>query len=137
MPSPRSILRQIFFRGVKFSMAPPKRDAKSPHKRDASGRLLPLPAGTKKQMGRPKGALNKINADIRMMIHEALHGVGGVEYLMDQAVENPRAFLPLLARIIPQEHKLSLGLGEELVGLLQDRRDQLSALREPVIEVDA
>ena len=107
------------------------------HKRDAKGRLLPLPAGTKKRTGRPKGALNKVNADIRTMIHEALNGVGGVEYLMDQAVENPRAFLPLLARIIPQEHKLSIGLGEELVGLLQDRRDQLSALREPVIEVDA
>ena len=51
--------------------------------------------------GRPKGKPNKINAEIREMIREALEEAGGTEYLVRQAEENPRAFLALVARIVP------------------------------------
>jgi hypothetical protein len=51
--------------------------------------------------GRPKGSQNKINADIRAMILEALDDVGGPRYLSRQAVENPVAFMGLLGKILP------------------------------------
>jgi len=51
--------------------------------------------------GRPKGSIDKGNALIREMIVEALHGVGGVSYLMEQATEKPAAFLALIGKVMP------------------------------------
>lgn len=51
--------------------------------------------------GRPKGVPNKATAAVKDMVVKALEGVGGVEYLMAQAHENPKAFLSLVGRVIP------------------------------------
>jgi hypothetical protein len=51
--------------------------------------------------GRPKGALNNINADVRAMILDALNRVGGERYLARQAEKNPVAFMSLVGRILP------------------------------------
>ena len=53
--------------------------------------------------GRPKGVLNKNNQLIRDMISEALHGVGGVDYLMDCATDpkTKAAFLGLIGKVMP------------------------------------
>ena len=51
--------------------------------------------------GRKKGTPNKINADVRAMILEALDDVGGPRYLARQAIENPGPFMSLLGRILP------------------------------------
>jgi hypothetical protein len=51
--------------------------------------------------GRKKGTPNKINADIRAMVLEALDDVGGPRYLSRQAKENPVAFMGLLGKILP------------------------------------
>jgi hypothetical protein len=51
--------------------------------------------------GRIKGTPNKVNADLRGMILGALAGVGGQEYLMRQADENPAAFLTLIGKVLP------------------------------------
>ena len=53
--------------------------------------------------GRPPGALNNINSDVRDMILTALNRVGGAKYLATQAIENPSAFMSLLGRILPRE----------------------------------
>ncbi len=53
--------------------------------------------------GRPKGSVNKITADVRKMIINALKRKGGVEYLVKQADENPVAFMGLIGKIIPKE----------------------------------
>ena len=42
------------------------------------------------------------------MVHEALHEVGGVDYLARQAKANPKAFLALLGRTLPKEQKTEL-----------------------------
>ena len=57
--------------------------------------------GRKKTGGRQKGTTNHLNRDIKEMIREALHGVGGVGYLVEQARANPTAFMTLVAKIIP------------------------------------
>jgi hypothetical protein len=35
------------------------------------------------------------------MMHQALHRVGGVKYLAQQAIDHPGAFLTLLAKVMP------------------------------------
>lgn len=57
----------------------------------------------KRGPGRPKGAANKITKDIREAISQAFDGVGGVEYLKAQALDNPQAFMTLLGKIVPSE----------------------------------
>lgn len=51
--------------------------------------------------GRPKGVPNKLTADLRAMILAALDRAGGENYLYEQALENPKAFLALLSRVLP------------------------------------
>ena len=58
--------------------------------------------------GRPAGRLNKVNADIKAMIVEALSEVGGVTYLKAQAAENPTAFLGLVGKVLPKEVHVDL-----------------------------
>jgi hypothetical protein len=51
--------------------------------------------------GRQKGTPNKATADIKEMVITALTGVGGPDYLMRQAEQNPVAFLSLIGRVLP------------------------------------
>jgi hypothetical protein len=51
--------------------------------------------------GRPRGLPNKLNADIKTMIVDALHAAGGQAYLARQAETNPAAFMALLGRVLP------------------------------------
>ena len=51
--------------------------------------------------GRPKGSGDKISRGVKEMVIAALNGVGGQAYLEEQAVENPKAFLTLIGKVIP------------------------------------
>lgn len=53
--------------------------------------------------GRPKGIPNKLTRSVKEAIQIAFDGVGGPEYLMRQAEENPQAFMTLLGKIIPTQ----------------------------------
>ena len=59
--------------------------------------------GPRAGAGRPKGVPNKTTASIKAAIEAAFQGVGGHEYLMQQAKENPQAFMTLLGKIIPAQ----------------------------------
>jgi hypothetical protein len=59
--------------------------------------------GTPKTGGRQKGTPNKLTLSIKQAIEEAFNGVGGAAYLMEQAQQNPQAFLTLLGKIIPAQ----------------------------------
>ncbi len=56
--------------------------------------------------GRAKGTPNKVNQSIREAIQIAFEQVGGVEYLVRLAQEDPKTFVPLLIKTIPPEPKL-------------------------------
>lgn len=67
-----------------------------------------LTAGAKRKppaagKGRPAGAVNKLTRSVKEAIEAAFQGVGGHEYLMRQAEENPQAFMTLLGKIIPTQ----------------------------------
>lgn len=55
--------------------------------------------------GRPKGSPNKITADLKRAILEALEAAGAkggtVGYLTTQANANPAAFLTLVGKVLP------------------------------------
>ena len=61
------------------------------------------PKGQKKLGGRKKGTPNKETKQLREMILEALDKAGGVQYLEKQADANPKAFLTLLAKVLPMQ----------------------------------
>jgi hypothetical protein len=55
----------------------------------------------KKTGGRVKGTPNKLTSDLKAMILQALDGAGGVDYLQNQAAENPTAFMTLVGKVLP------------------------------------
>src|SRR6188472_4506923 len=59
--------------------------------------------GAPKTGGREKGTPNKLSSDVKAMVLAALDRAGGEDYLLEQATANPKAFMSLLARIIPAQ----------------------------------
>lgn len=57
--------------------------------------------GQPKTGGRQKGTTNKLTADVKAMVLEALDKAGGVTYLLTQAQSNPNAFLTLVGKVLP------------------------------------
>lgn len=61
-----------------------------------------MPRGGKRPgAGRPQGALDRNNKQLREMILEALEAKGGIAYLADKAESHPQAFMSLLGRVLP------------------------------------
>lgn len=63
----------------------------------------PKPGQGHKFGGRTKGTPNKIPATVKQMVLAALTAEGGIDYLRQQARDNPTPFLTLLAKIVPQQ----------------------------------
>lgn len=51
--------------------------------------------------GRPKGSVNKVTADVKAMVLEALSNAGGADYLLAQSASNPNAFMALVGKVLP------------------------------------
>lgn len=62
----------------------------------------------KGQGGRNKGSLNRLTAEVRDMIAEALSRVGGASYLEEQANKNPVAFMALVGKLLPLQLKADI-----------------------------
>lgn len=85
-----------------------------------------------------KGKPNKATASLRSMILGALSDVGGQKYLADQARRNPKAFLSLLARVLPTEVKVPTGTSVVLLdwrALLNAPSPEVPAEAPEVIDV--
>ncbi len=65
--------------------------------------------------GRQKGTPNKLSASVKEAILHAFDRVGGVDYLVSQAAENPTAFLTLLGKILPIQAEVTGRDGEQLI----------------------
>ena len=59
--------------------------------------------GKREGAGRKKGTPNKLTTDIKKVILEAFEELGGPDYLVEVAKENPAVFCNLVGRIIPKE----------------------------------
>ena len=58
--------------------------------------------------GRQKGVTNGDTAKLRGLILGALDDAGGQSYLYQQALEEPKAFLALIAKVVPKEIEASV-----------------------------
>lgn len=52
-------------------------------------------------MARPVGSTNARNVALKQMIINALEKAGGAEYLFNQALVNPSAFMTLVGKVLP------------------------------------
>lgn len=82
--------------------------------------------------GRKVGSVNKYTKAIKDMVEEALHGAGGVDYLVTQAHANPAAFMGLVGKLMPRkiDAEISIFTGEDLVDRLQEGRTLMAKYRE-------
>lgn len=63
-----------------------------------------MPKGGKREgAGRPKGVPNKLTTDIKQTIVDAFDQLGGVDYLVSVAKDNPAVFCTLVGKVIPKE----------------------------------
>jgi hypothetical protein len=53
--------------------------------------------------GRKKGVPNKSTTQVKELVLSALEAVGGIEYLKQQAHDNPTSFLTLVGKVIPTQ----------------------------------
>lgn len=70
-------------------------------KRTEDGKFAP--GQTANPAGRTPGVPNKVTADIKQMVVEALKEAGGVNYLLTQAYLNPTAFMGLVGKVLPTQ----------------------------------
>ena len=54
-------------------------------------------------VGRPKGSTDKKNNAIKDMIIASLDEIGGKDYFIQQATENPAAYMGLIGKILPRD----------------------------------
>lgn len=59
--------------------------------------------GRRKGSGRKAGTPNKTTSTLKEMILAALAKSGGVDYLITQAEDEPKAFMALLGRVLPMQ----------------------------------
>jgi hypothetical protein len=64
--------------------------------------------------GRQAGTPNKIPKELKEMIREALDRAGGVDYLQQQATDNPGAFLTLVGKVLPKDVRAEVQLSDNL-----------------------
>jgi hypothetical protein len=58
----------------------------------------------KKHGGRKKGTPNRTTQDMKLAILEAFERAGGADYLTMLAADEPRTFVTLLAKVLPNEN---------------------------------
>jgi len=82
--------------------------------------------------GRKKGSKNKTTLLLKEAIEESFANVGGAEYLTTMAVQEPKAYLTLLAKILPAKIEADINVfqGTQLVDRLQQGRTLASQLLE-------
>lgn len=64
---------------------------------ESTEKKLPPNAGK----GRQKGVQNKMTAEVKQMILDALEQAGGVQYLAEKAESHPQAFMTLVGKVLP------------------------------------
>jgi len=65
--------------------------------------------------GRQKGTPNKMTLTVKQSVLDAFDQVGGVDYLINIASDDPKTFCAMLAKIIPSDVNADLKASGEFV----------------------
>lgn len=79
-----------------------------------------LKKGRKKTGGRKKGVGNKFTGDMRDVIENAFHVLGGGQYLVEVGLKDPKIFVALLAKLLPYTIQGHLDVTVTLADALED-----------------
>lgn len=74
--------------------------------------------------GRQPGTPNKVTRELKESILTAFETLGGAAYLVEQAKENPSAFMSLLGRILPRDVKVDGEVGVSVTVVTGLKRDE-------------
>ena len=99
---------------------PDQQGKKNPGKRPLAGAAA-MGAGP----GRPKGVPNKVTGQVKEALSQAFDRVGGVDYVVRMAEEHPKAFLTMLARLVPNEIHAEVNLNEGLAEAIRKARERV------------
>lgn len=92
-----------------------------------AGKSKPGPAKGQRFGGRKKGTPNKITATVREAVEQAFNELGGVAYLVKLGKNDPRAFITLLARVLPTKVEAEVSVTmRELEERLQKGRERVA-----------
>lgn len=69
------------------------------------------PKGQPKLGGRQKGTPNKLTVTIKEAIEASFNEVGGSKYLSKMAFEEPKAYMALIGKVIPQQVNATVRAG--------------------------
>ena len=72
---------------------------------------------------------------MKEVIHLAFERAGGVRYLVRQAEAEPKAFMGLLGRIVPNEVRLDVLVALDLGKAMIENQKNLDTLNAPPIDV--
>lgn len=74
--------------------------------------------------GRARGSKNKTTVLLKEAIEQSFANVGGAEYLTTMALQEPKAYLTLLAKVLPAKIEADVNVfqGQQLVERLQQGR---------------
>jgi hypothetical protein len=84
------------------------------------------PAKGQRFGGRQKGTLNKVTATVKEAVEQAFNEVGGARYLVEMAYAEPRAFMTLVAKVMPNK------IEAEVSVTVRELEDRLAKGRERV-----
>jgi hypothetical protein len=92
---------------------------------------MPFEQGHKKIGGRRKGSINKSTAKVKDSIIAAFEEVGGESYLAKVALDDPKTFCALLARLLPTEMKAEFNTkpAEEMIERLEKDRQRAALVQ--------
>jgi len=79
-------------------------------------------------MARTKGAIGRMNRDMKECIELAFQKSGGIDYLMKVAAEDHKTFCGLLARIVPASVAVSISHKFDLGQAMLDAQDRKAKL---------
>jgi hypothetical protein len=65
------------------------------------GRKMTVATLPNRGRGRPPGAMNRVSGQAKDMIYGALVQLGGQDWLLEQAKAQPKAFMQLVAKLMP------------------------------------
>ena len=82
---------------------------------------------------KPRGKA-KLSKDMKEILHLAFERAGGVDYLVAQAHAEPKAFMGLLARIVPVQVALDLAVHYDLGQAMIENQRNLDRLNTLTIE---
>ena len=79
--------------------------------------------------GSRQGIPNAIPASVKQMVETALNNAGGVEYLTAMAIQEPKSFLALVGKLIPQklEGEITVLDPDNLLSRLAEGRERAKA----------